>query len=121
MALGTAESVRLEPDMTHVRVRVRMNSEATPRLTDHAAFWVVRPAERGSISGLETIVSGAYIEFDPAIPRQEAARFRRIEQPPGVRSDEPGSTFTLTAQPLGSLSRAHGVLPRPAGRQGARP
>ncbi len=114
VALGTVESVRLEPDMTHVKVTVRMNSEATPRLTDHAAFWVVRPRlSAGSISGLETIVSGAYIEFDPGDPGGKKQRdFIGLEQPPGVRSDEPGSTFTLTAQRLGSLSEGAPVFYR---------
>ncbi len=91
-----------------------MNSEATPRLTDHAAFWVVRPRlSAGSISGLETIVSGAYIEFDPGEPGGKKQReFVGLEQPPGVRSDEPGSTFTLTAQRLGSLSEGAPVFYR---------
>ncbi len=66
VTLGTVESVRLARDMSHVDVAVRMTDEATPYLTDQARFWVVRPRlTAGSISGLETLVSGAYIEMDP--------------------------------------------------------
>jgi paraquat-inducible protein B len=105
VTLGTVESVRLARDMSHVDVSVRMTAEAQPYLTDQARFWVVRPRlSAGSISGLETLVSGAYIEMDPG--QQKGApqlRYTGLEQPPGVRSDEPGHTYTLVSNRLGSL------------------
>jgi paraquat-inducible protein B len=106
VALGTVERVRLAADMKQVIVSVRMNAESTPRLTDHAAFWVVRPRlTAGSISGLETVISGAYIEFDPGDPGGKPQReFAGLDEPPGVRSDEPGRTFTIMARRLGSLN-----------------
>lgn len=106
VTLGTVEGVRLAHDMSHVVVSVRMREDATPYLTNHARFWVVRPRlTAGSISGLETIVSGAYIEMDPGATRGRPERqFAGLEQPPGVRSDEPGRTYTLVANRLGSLS-----------------
>jgi paraquat-inducible protein B len=106
VAIGTVERVRLAPDMSHVIVSVRMNAESTEKLTDHAAFWVVRPRlTAGSISGLETVISGAYIEFDPGEPGGKPQRqFAGLEQPPGVRAGEPGRNFTLMARRLGSLS-----------------
>ena len=114
VALGTVERVRLTQDMSQVVVSVRMNAESRDRLTDHALFWVVRPRlTAGSISGLETIVSGAYIEFDPGTPGGKQQRqFTGLEEPPGVRSDEPGRTFTLTANRLGSLSAGAPVFYR---------
>lgn len=106
VTLGTVEEVHLADDMSHVVVSVRMRQEAAPYLTDQARFWVVRPRlTAGSISGLETIVSGAYIEMDPGSSRGEAKRaFAGLAVPPGVRSDEPGRTYTLVANRLGSLS-----------------
>lgn len=105
VALGVVETIRLSQDMSRVVVGVRMTREATPYLTDRARFWVVRPRlSAGSVSGIETLVSGAYIEMDPGgrDGRQQLV-FTGLEQPPGVRSDEPGQTFTLKAERIGSL------------------
>jgi len=112
--LGRVESVRLTHDMSKVVVRVRMRREATSNLTSHARFWVVRPRfTPGNISGLETLVSGSYIEFDPGAPGGTPQRqFVGLEQPPGVRSDEPGRTFTLKAQRIGSIGEGSPVFYR---------
>ncbi len=103
--LGQVETIRLSDDMSHVIVTVRMRREADPYLTDKARFWVVRPRlSSGSLAGIETLVSGSYIEMDPG-GRDGARRvdFTGLEQPPGVRSGEPGETFAVKAQRIGSL------------------
>lgn len=104
--LGTVEGIRLSKGLHHVVVSLRMRREATPYLTDRARFWVVRPRlTAGNISGLETIVSGSYIGFDPGTGLGKPQRhFAGLEQPPAVRSDEPGRNFTLIARRLGSIS-----------------
>ncbi len=112
--LGTVERIRLALDMSHVNVGVRMTREATPYLTDHARFWVVRPRlSSTNISGLETLVSGAYIELDPGakdgVSQQD---FTGLEDPPGVRSDQPGRTFNLQTGRIGSLASGSPVLYR---------
>ncbi len=103
--LGQVESISLTDDMARVLVRVRMTREATPYLTNQARFWVVRPRlSSGSLAGIETLVSGSYIEMDPGGRDGEAkTNFVGLEQPPGVRSGEPGRTFVLKADRIGSL------------------
>ena len=103
--LGQVESIRLSDDMSHVIVRVKMRREADPYLTEKARFWVVRPRiSSGSLSGIETLVSGSYIEMDPGNrDGHRQLEFTGLEQPPGVRTGEPGRTFTVKAQRLGSL------------------
>ncbi len=105
VTLGMVEDVQLTDDLKRVQVHVRMNREGAKLLTDHARFWVVRPRlSSGDLSGLETLVSGAYIEVDPGLPGGAKAReFTGLEEPPGMRSDEPGSSYTLKAARLGSL------------------
>ncbi|MEJ1979285.1 MAG: MlaD family protein [Acetobacteraceae bacterium] len=112
--LGTVQSIRLAPDMSHVIVRVRMNRESTPYLTDQARFWVVRPRLSASnISGLETLLSGGYIELDPGQKDGNSQReFVGLEDPPGIRSDEPGRTFVLAAGRIGSLGSGSPVFYR---------
>lgn len=103
--LGQVETVRLSDDMSHVIVTVRMRREADPYLTDMARFWVVKPRlSSGSLAGIETLVSGSYIEMDPGGREGERrTEFTGLEQPPGVRSGEPGRTFAVKAQRIGSL------------------
>ena len=103
--LGQVQNVRLTDDMQGVIVTLRMRREAAPYLTNNARFWVVRARlSSGSISGIETLVSGSYIEMDPgARDGKEQTEFVGLEQPPGVRSGEPGRTYHLRADRIGSL------------------
>lgn len=114
VGLGTVEQIKLAKDRMHVIVRVRMTSQATDYMTDHARFWVVRPRiSPGNLSGLETLVSGAYIEVDPGAPGgNRQTKFTGLEDPPGIRSDEPGRTFMLQADKLGSLGPGSPVFYR---------
>ena len=105
--VGQVERTELSRDLHHVVVHVRMTRQVENVLTDHTRFWVVRPRlNSGSISGLETIVSGAYIEMDPGTPGGTPTRsFQGLSEPPGVRSDEPGRFFVLHAARPGSIGQ----------------
>ncbi len=112
--LGQVESVRLSDDITQVVTTVRMRKEAEPFLTDNARFWVVRARlSSGSLAGIETLVSGSYIEMDPG-QKGGAARyeFAGLETPPAVRSGDPGTTYTVSSERLGSLTSGAPVFYR---------
>ena len=114
--LGTVRTVTLSQDLRFVEVRVGMQSQADRFLTENARFWVVRPRLSGaSISGLDTLLSGSYIEMDPGvIGKERKTDFLGLEVPPAVRSDEPGTTFTLRTDRLGSISSGAPVFYRDA-------
>ncbi len=114
VALGTVESIDLAPDNSHVVVKVRMNHVGARFLNSHARFWVERPRfNLSDVSGIETLVSGAYIAVDPGRPGgSEQSQFAGMEEPPGVRSDEPGSTYVLTTNSVGSLNSGSPVYYR---------
>jgi paraquat-inducible protein B len=114
VALGTVESVDLSHDNSEVVVRVRMNNVGARFLTSHARFWVVRPSlSVGNLSGLDTLVSGAYIAVDPGLSGgQYQDRFTGLEGPPGVRSDVPGQTYQLRTDSIGSLAAGSPVFYR---------
>ena len=117
VVLGTVQNISLTEDLRHVKVRIRMNSGTNDMLTDRARFWVVRPRINGaSITGLETLMSGAYIAFDPGLEGVDIGKtkhmttFQGLEAPPGVRSDQPGRTYTLVAPSIGSIGQGAPVF-----------
>lgn len=105
--MGLVTKVALSPDLQHVIVTVRMNAEATPLLTDKAWFWVVKPRFfAGAFTGLQTLVSGSYIELQPSTEGggQPEREFVGLEEPPVLQSSVPGHTYLLRAPRIGSLS-----------------
>jgi paraquat-inducible protein B len=110
--IGTVTDVDLGQDHSDVTVHVRMQRSAKFALTDHARFWVVRPRlSLANLASLETIVSGAYLAVDPGTAGGKEERdFKGLEEPPGVTSDEPGRTFELRANRIGSLSEGSPVF-----------
>lgn len=116
--LGVVEAITLTEDLSHVRVRVKMRREATGQLTEATRFWVVRPQfAPGNISGLETLVTGAYIEIDSGVmPGADPGGSRRdfvgLDRPPAIRSDEPGQTYVLHTPRIGGISIGSPVLYR---------
>ena len=103
--VGTVEDVTLGSDLNHVLVTVRVNAEAQDLLKEDSRFWVVKPRfGGGGISGLNTILSGPYIELDPGIATGVAREFVGLEQPPVTPHGFPGIHFGLIAEEAGSLS-----------------
>jgi paraquat-inducible protein B len=59
----------------------------------------------GQISGLDTLISGSYIELLPGVAGGRAATaFTGLETPPVLTSNMPGRTFLLHADRVGSVS-----------------
>lgn len=102
--VGVVESVRLLPDLSGVVLRAAMSRDAEPHLRQGTRFWVVKPRlSAGGVSGLGTLVSGAYVEMDPG-SGDEQRSFIGLETPPVVRANVAGSEYILTADRLGSLT-----------------
>ncbi len=114
VALGTVENITLSKDHSKVIVGVRMANVGKSFLTSNAQFWVVKPNfSVGGVTGLDTLISGSYITLDPGLPGGTyQTHFTGLEEPPGIRSDEPGSTFTLKASEIGSLGSGSPVFYR---------
>lgn len=103
--IGLVESVRFSADFSRVEVAARLSKEAGHFLRRDTRFWVVRPtlSARG-ISGLGTLLSGAYIEIEPGLGVPQTL-FVGLESPPVVHAAEAGTQITLLARKLGSLDR----------------
>jgi paraquat-inducible protein B len=108
VTLGVVQHIDLSDDLSHVVVQVQMSDDAKDLLNDKTRFWVARPRFSGGLSGLqtglETLVSGAYVAMDPG-PKGGKARshFVGLENPPSVRRDQPGSVYFLAAKAIGGI------------------
>ncbi len=101
--VGRVEAVELTADVSHVRIRARMSRVIERYLADGARFWIVQPRVGAQgISGLTTLVSGAYVEMYPGRGAPQR-HFAGLEQPPVLQPNTRGTSITLIAPAAGSL------------------
>ncbi|WPB58100.1 intermembrane transport protein PqiB [Xylophilus sp. GOD-11R] len=102
--IGVVQSLRLAKDRTRVRVVLQLTKDAEAFTARDTRFWVVRPRlDTSGISGLGTLLSGAYIVADPGVDKETSGEFTGLETPPIVTRDASGKQFMLHAQNIGSL------------------
>ncbi len=104
--VGTVESVNLSNDLQGVVTTVRMNLDVGHLLREDTQFWIVRPRVSGAsgISGLDTIVSGSYLELDPGASSKLSNQFTGLDLPPVTAMSVPGLRVSLVADEAGSIS-----------------
>jgi paraquat-inducible protein B len=103
--IGEVKQIRVSKDRKDVIVEARIHRNSTDYLVKDTRFWVVRPRITGSnISGLGTLVSGAYISVDVGHAAEPERYFTGLEVPPIVTSGLPGREYVLHASNIGSLT-----------------
>jgi paraquat-inducible protein B len=101
--VGTVDDVVLSDDLGGVLVTASLRNETRKHLNENTRFWVVRPRiGAGGISGLSTLLSGAYIEIEPGDGASKK-QFIGLEVPPVITAEVKGRTFILQSDSLGSL------------------
>lgn len=111
--IGQVESIRVNEDLATVIVTAALTKHAAPYLTENTRFWVVRARiTSGEVSGLGTLLGGAYIEIDPSSEGKPMRAFRGLEQPPVVTTSAEGGHYILHTKALGALSRGAPVYYR---------
>lgn len=106
--VGQVTDLAVSDDRSSVIVSVQLERDGADFITqDGTRFWVVRPRLGISgVSGLGTLLSGAYIAVDTpskVVKDDMVYHFTGLEAPPEVTSGRPGTRFTITASDLGSL------------------
>jgi paraquat-inducible protein B len=103
--VGVVERVELADDLLSVVAEVRIDPDSADLLRGGSRFWVVRPRVSAStISGLSTLITGAYIELEPGDGPGPINHFDGLEQPPVTSANVPGLRLTLVAEDAGSLT-----------------
>ncbi len=118
--VGEVSAISLTEDLSGVTVTARLSADAERLIRRDTRFWVVRPRVSSSgISGLGTIVSGAYIEMAPGVGKPaDDLHFHGLEHAPPTPAGTPGLRLNLVSESSGSLGVGDPVLYRgyPVGR-----
>ncbi|MEI6002573.1 MCE family protein [Paraburkholderia bengalensis] len=102
--IGFVKTIKLAKNHSRVNVEVQLTKEAEDFAVKDSRFWVVRPRIGASgVSGLGTLLSGAYIGVDGGRSTETQTQFVGLESPPAVTVDQKGHQFTLRGESLGSI------------------
>jgi len=109
--MGLVQEVRLNEHFDGVIATVKLDKDAEPLLRKDTRFWVVT-ARVGvdNISGLDTLLSGAYIQMAPGEGKEGERSFVALEQPPQTPAGAPGLRLRLTSDRASSVSAGDMVL-----------
>jgi paraquat-inducible protein B len=104
VVIGKVTTMRLSKDRTHISVVIDLEKDAKAFATKGTRYWVVRPRIGASgVSGIDTLLSGAFIGADAGDSEDEQSDFTGLETPPAVTHGAPGRRFVLHSSDLGSL------------------
>jgi len=104
--IGIVESVRLSDDFESVIVAARIHPQVASQLDESARFWIVNARiNTTEISGLGTLLSGAFIEVDWDSEEQgeRKRKFIGTDEPPLTKRGTPGRRLTLSAEEAGYI------------------
>ncbi|NVK74866.1 mammalian cell entry protein [Marinomonas sp. CT5] len=95
--VGNVIDIHLSDDYEKAIVKVRMNQGTQDMLRDDAKFWVVKPrVGKEGVSGLGTLLSGAYIDMKPGMKGRLQTEFTLLGQPP-LSTENEGVRIVLSS------------------------
>ena len=103
--VGVVEQVDLTPDLQAVLLKARITEVPDRIAREGTQFWVVKPA-LGIVktANLETLVTGQYLEVQPAVKNLGPQRtFNALPQAPDFSEREAGLALVLSAPRRGSI------------------
>jgi paraquat-inducible protein B len=105
VTIGRVSGISLSNDRSTVTVTADLVRSAADLASENSHFWVVRPRIGvGWASGLDTLLSGAYIAVEPGVAGPARTHFTGLEVPPPLAHGGEGRRVVLQAQDLGSLN-----------------
>ncbi len=105
VTVGRVSAVGLSADHQTVVVSADLSKDAASLLNTDTQFWIVRPRIGvGSVSGLDTLLSGVYIGMKTGAARLGERRFVGLENPPALSHGLRGREVRLHAARAGSLA-----------------
>jgi paraquat-inducible protein B len=107
LVTGLVSKVEPSDDLESVIAEVEMTQSFAQYLTENTLFWLVSAdISLQGVSGLDTLVSGSYINIIPDTDKQAESQdhFIALNEAPQLDMTTPGLHLTLKATVLGSIS-----------------
>jgi paraquat-inducible protein B len=105
VTVGHVSAVGLSADRQTVVVSADLSKDAASLLKADTQFWIVRPRIGvGSVSGLDTLLSGVYIGMKAGAATRRERQFVGLENPPALSHGPHGRELQLHAARAGSLA-----------------
>ena len=109
--VGMVEDVALSEEGDGVSVQIRMNKNVSKYLNKSAKFWIVHPdVDSSGITGLDTLLSGSYIELKATKSKKTKKHFQGLEEAPAETAE--GKTYLLSAPNSYHLKKGSNVYYR---------
>ena len=111
--IGLVEEVVLAEDLSHVLVTAQLNPGTSQLFREDTQIWVERPrVGAAGISGLSTVLSGAYVEVSPGTGATGKRKFVGLEQVPATAPGVPGIRIVLHSESANSITPGDPILYR---------
>jgi paraquat-inducible protein B len=105
VTVGHVSAVVLSADHQTVVVSANLSKDAASLLKADTQFWIVRPRIGvGTVSGLDTLLSGVYIGMKTGTTEYRERQFVGLENPPALSHGPHGRELQLRAARRGSLA-----------------
>lgn len=111
VAVGKVTAITIRPDQQGVQITAKLNADVKNLIRKDTQFWVVKPRiDQSGITGLNTLVSGAYIAFTPGRSEESADHFQVADTPPASVIGQQGLRLRLRGSAGKLLSVGSPVL-----------
>ncbi|PID54717.1 MAG: paraquat-inducible protein B [Gammaproteobacteria bacterium] len=111
--VGLVTKVSFNNKRDRIIASIEIDKEMDDLLAADTQFWVVRPRiGNQGISGIGTLLSGAYIELSPGNDEVRRYRFVGLEEPPVTSLTSQGLQLTLVSHTANRLSPGQPVMYR---------
>ncbi len=111
ITIGKVVDLQLNEEFDGIIITGRLEKNTDKLLKIDSEFWVVKPRiGKGGISGLSTLLSGAYIELSPGVLEETKYDFIGLENPPVTALGTPGLHITLDSASQSALAIGDPVI-----------
>jgi paraquat-inducible protein B len=111
--IGILNDIEFNEEGDGILAKLVIEREMTKFLRSDSQFWVVRPRIGSSgISGIGTLLSGAYITMEPGKNQELGTNFKGLESPPISSPNDEGLKVSLVSSGGKALRQGNPVMYR---------
>ena len=112
ITIGQVTKIDVNDTLDRVVLSVLLIPEAAPAAVEDSKFWVVSPKiGLGGVTGLDTLLSGSYIDIIPGHGKPQYT-FEGLDESPLIKDDTPRLHIALKSDRLGSLKEGVAIYYR---------